>query len=327
MACKVIIWRQGEAFPNLGKKIISFNHSISAGPADDRVIINGFNVKPDERGDFISDSYSEDELDAIHTFGIARYILDIFESSLGRPMDWSWEVRGKKEPIAISIRNNDINARYLKSAKTIELDFFGPYSTRRYYCRSSDIVAHETAHALLDGLKPLWRKSNIETQGLTEAFCDLAAMFFVTSQLDLCEEVIKETNGNLKKESILTEFGVGYGQEQNNNSPIRSALNKKKYESHLAYAYDFSAVLIGSLYDILCEMINNQSTNSSVSARLLFETSQFWQASIIKAFDACNPVNSSLSEFAFQFMKNIKGEKGMIESIFLQRSIPIHNNK
>jgi len=327
MACKVIIWRQGEALPNLGKKIIPFTHNISTGPADDRVVINGFTVKPDESGDFISGTYSEDELDAVHTFGIARYIIDVFEGSLGRPIHWSWEVGGKAEPIAFSIRNNDINARYLKSAKTIELDFFGPPHDRKYYCRSVDIIAHETAHALLDGLKPLWNKSNIETQGLIETFCDLAAMFFITSQLDLCEEVIKETNGDLKKESILTQFGVGYGSDQRNNSPIRSALNRKIFKRNLAYAYDFSAVLTGTLYELLCEMINNQSINSSVTAHLLFETGQLWQAAIINAFDECNPVNSSLSEFALQLTKTLKSEKEMIESIFLQRRIPLHSNK
>ena len=203
MSTKILVWKQGKALPFLGKKILTFDHKINAGPSDHRIKVPGFDVKPDANGDFISDAYSEDEFDAVNTFGIARYILDLYEKSLGKSIPWSWEKGAFSEPISIYIRNNDINARYRRDGKCIELDYFGPYENWTYYCRSADIIAHETSHAILDSLKPLWESSDVETRGMAEAFCDLSAMFFITSQKDLCEEVIRETNGDPGKKNII----------------------------------------------------------------------------------------------------------------------------
>jgi len=324
MGSKISIWRQGKAFPNIGKKIIEFDHQIYQGPSDDRVKIAGFDVHSDKNGDFISDSYSDDELDAIHTFGVARIIIELFEKALKRPIHWSWENKNYHEPITINIKNNDINARYLKDARCIELDYYGPIEKRKHYCHSVDIIAHETGHAILDGLKPFWENSNIETRGLAEAFCDLTAMFFITNQLDLCDEVIKETRGDLDNNSILTEFGAGFGTNQYSTTSIRSAKNNRIYNPNLPFTYDFDEVLIGGLYDLLCAMIERRSVASAVLAKELFETGHFWQVAIIKAFDSCYPENSSLSDFVQQLTETLSEEQDLVKSIFSNRGIIIN---
>jgi hypothetical protein len=324
MANQVVIWKQGASFPQLGKKIIQFNHQINPGPSDERVRIAGFEVLPDSEGNFVSGngnrSYSEDELDAIQTFGLVRYVVDLYEKTLGRPIPWSWEKDGLSVPITVNIRKNDIHARYLKHAKCIDLDFYGPYGKWTYYCRSVDIVAHETGHAILDALKPDWENGDPETRGMAESFCDLAAMFVVTSQFDLCEEVLRETNGDLKKENILTQFGVGYGLD-NPNKPIRSAINSRKYEENLNFTYDYAAVLTGCLYDILADIIN-QKSRTSRAAEYLFEKAQKWQSAIVKTFDCCSTPNSCLSEFYEILSSILYEEKSLIARQFKVRNIP-----
>ena len=323
MANKVVVWKQGASFPQLGKKIIQFNHQIHPGPSDDRVRIAGFEVLPDSEGNFTSGNrnrpYSEDELDAIQTFGIVRYVIDLFEKILGRPIPWSWEKGGFSVPLTVKIRKNDIHARYLKAAACIELDFYGPYGKWTYYCRSVDIVAHETGHAILDALKPDWENGDIETRGMMEAFCDLAAMFVVTSQFDLCEEVIRETNGDLKKESILTQFGVGYGLDDS-NTPIRSACNKLKYRENMKFAYDCAAVLTGCLYDILVDIIY-QNASHTIEATDLYEKAKQWQTAIVRSFDSCAAQTSSLSEFYRIFSSLLNEHKSSVARQFQARNI------
>ena len=61
----------------------------------------------------------------------------------------------------------------------------GVQGGRVYTCRSLDIVAHETGHAILDGLKPAWMSStrSPQTGALHEAFGDLTAIFLSLSQV------------------------------------------------------------------------------------------------------------------------------------------------
>ncbi|NJN24490.1 MAG: hypothetical protein HC819_00065 [Cyclobacteriaceae bacterium] len=325
MSTKLIFWKQGQSLPFLGKKIIEFESKIFPGPSNDRVKIFGFQIKPDKNGNYIEGNdeglYSEDELDAIQTFGTAMYVIDMCEKMLEMPISWSWEKNNLKEPLTYFIRKNGINARYLKEEKCIELDYFGPYEHWTYYCRSNDIIAHETGHAILDGLKPLWENGNIETRGLTEAFCDLMAIFTITSQLDLCELAIKSINGNLRTKSILTQFGVGYGLDGSPTRPIRTALNNYKYQPDFQFPYQYAEVLVACLYDLLIKMTHSNSKNP-VSANCLYETSRKWQKAILKTFNTCPTRNCSLSEFQEMLIMFLREEQDIIRELFKARKIP-----
>ncbi len=321
----MLIWKQGKALPKQGNKIIRFNHRVQPGPADDRIVIADFSTQPDNDGNFIAGNgkgaYSETDLDTIHTFGVARYVLDIYEKIAGERMAWSWEKPDYSEPLSIYIRNNGINARYLKHAKCLELDHFGPYQNWTYYCHSTDIIAHEVAHAILDALQPGWEKGNTETRGLAEAFCDLAAMFFITTQFDLCEEVIRKNKGNLRRRSILTEFGVGLGEKP--GMSVRSSLNNKIYRKDFLFAYEFAKVLTGCLYDILSDMMTGRKSDhpASCDALQLYEAGKIWQKAIFQTFRSCDPVNETLSGFRKILCSNLPDEEEIIVNRFSERGI------
>ena len=115
----------------------------------------------------------------------------------------------------LQLGNNDINARFIKEQKCIELDYYGPYGNWTYNCRSVDLIAHETGHAILDSILPYLNEGNAETRGIGEAFCDLTSMFWILSQEDMCQIVLKEQDGDLTRSNILTLFGAGYGYKEN----------------------------------------------------------------------------------------------------------------
>ena len=285
------IWKQGQFYPELGKMIVELPNEVNPGPSDDKIKIDGFNVQPDENGDFIHGSngvvYTEDELDAISTYAVVRMVINLYEELLGKSIHWSWWENGKGDPLLIKIRNNDINARFIKEQKCIELDYYGPYKNWTYNCRSVDLIAHETGHAILDSILPHLHEGTSETRGIGEAFCDLTAMFWILAQKDLCEEVIRETNGNLSKQSFLSLFGVGYGYEENQFKELRSALNKFNYLKNSRISYDYSKVLVSILYEILNELYYENKCIIKDDSENLFFSGQYWMKLIFIAFLKC----------------------------------------
>lgn len=324
MGTKIAIWKQGVFYPKLGKKVIEFDHQIDPGPADDRVCIKGFKVLPDEKGNFIAGSpdnpYNTDELDAVHTFGLIRYIIKMYEDILQQKIHWSWERAGNLQPLQVYIRNNGINARYLKSARCIQLDYFGPYKNWTYYSRSVDIIAHETGHAILDGLKPEWENGTVETRGMAEAFCDLTAMFVVTSQLDLCEIVLQENQGNFQKSCILSLFGVGLGSDDDAKVAIRNAVNSMKYKDDYKFSYEYGEVLTGTLYDILVSMLQYKKT-APIQAKDLYSIAKIWQASIVRAYISCTTNNSTIKEFRQKLIAALPDNEETIKMTFQKRDV------
>ncbi len=325
MSTRVIIWKQGPFYPELGKKIVELPINAKAGPSDDLIIIEGFSVEPDANGNFVEgvnrEPYSEDDLDAINTYAIIRIVINLYNDLFGKAIKWSWWEKGNKDPLKVRIRNNDINARYLKEQKCIELDFYGPFNKWTFYCRTVDIIAHEAGHAILDSLKPMWENGDTEARGLVEAFCDLTAMFVILKQIDLCEYVIMETDGDFSKNSILTSFGVGHGFDERPNSEIRNALNDKKYIRNHESAYHYSEVVVGLLYDLLCNLIIDNSCNEEIKSVNLRKCGQIWIAGVFNAFISCDSEKPTLVEFGNNLLEIFEEYNDIIKQCLKVRKI------
>ena len=54
-------------------------------------------------------------------------------------------------------------------------------------------MAHETGHAILDGLRPDWydgKQQNKQTKAFDEAFGDITVLLAQINQLDVCERAV-----------------------------------------------------------------------------------------------------------------------------------------
>ena len=89
MGTKIKIWRQGQFYPLLGEKIIELPYDVAPGPSDAKLRIGGKIVSPDKDGHFISSRYTEQEMDAIRTYGTARMVIDLYEKLLNKQVLWS----------------------------------------------------------------------------------------------------------------------------------------------------------------------------------------------------------------------------------------------
>ena len=85
--------------------------------------------------------------------------------------------------------------------------------TRVYSCLSHDIVAHETTHAILDGMYRRFNEpTNNDVLALHEGFADIVALMQHFTMPELLAHEIAQTRGDLAAESILGSLAVQFGQ-------------------------------------------------------------------------------------------------------------------
>ena len=111
-------------------------------------------------------------------------------------------------------------------------------------CLSHDIIAHETGHAILDGLRPLYlENSSLQTAAFHESIADLTAIMAALLNNELRWEVAKESEGDLSKDQIISslaeEFGYySYGREYLRTAQDQRTIRQVKGETS---PYEWSA--------------------------------------------------------------------------------------
>ncbi len=128
-----------------------------------------------------------------------------FRRALGRDIAWATPAPTDGGPLRLVVRPfgfNGSNAGYSREAGDLSFGYFradekaagftlkgGLIST----ALSHDIVAHETTHALLDGLRSSFLDpTNVDVPAFHEGFSDLVALFLHFSYADVVEQAIRE---------------------------------------------------------------------------------------------------------------------------------------
>lgn len=191
------------------------------GPCDDYLEVEGFEVEPDENGNFIRRNYSEEELDAVHAFAVARLSIDLWEKALNKKVVWPWTNKLPKQKLKIVLYSGLLDAAFRLQAQSILFGTTDLDST--FTCRSIDIVAHETTHALVESYRPgIHWNGSLDVIAVIEALADLTPIFLLASIPQLFTKALNVTSNDLHQISFLSEFAEGYAE--NGSGGIRSAL-------------------------------------------------------------------------------------------------------
>lgn len=131
---------------------------------------------------------SDPHFHAHNVYAIVMRTLARFEFALGRRVNWGFYGHQLKvAPHAFA----DANAFYTEDEQAL---MFGYMLGRRgpiFTCLSHHIVAHETAHALLDGLRQRYTDpSSPEQAAFHEGFADVVALLSIFSLRDVVKAVI-----------------------------------------------------------------------------------------------------------------------------------------
>jgi hypothetical protein len=162
-----------------------------------------------------------------NVYAITMATLCEFQGALGRPVGWGFDSPAhqlKVAPHAFA----DANAYYSRESESLNFGYFTGRSGRTVFtCLSHDIVAHETAHALLDGLRRHFlRPSHVDQAAFHEGFADLVALFSVFKASEWIELGLTglTRRGNLiraadldfdsLKNNVLFKLAKQFGREQ-----------------------------------------------------------------------------------------------------------------
>jgi len=119
-----------------------------------------------------------------NVYAIVMKTLARFEFALGRRISWGFPGHQiNVAPHAFA----DANAFYSKRDQALVFGYFRGLSNQIVYsCLSHDVVAHETTHALLDGLRNRYTDpSSVEQAAFHEGFADVVALLSVFSLKDI----------------------------------------------------------------------------------------------------------------------------------------------
>jgi hypothetical protein len=97
--------------------------------------------------------------------------------------------------------------------------------TKVYTCLSHDIVAHETTHAILDGMHHRFNEAtNPDVLAFHEGFADIVALMQHFTIREILENEIGRTRGNLEEETILGSLAIQFGRATGGRGALREAI-------------------------------------------------------------------------------------------------------
>lgn len=325
------IWKQDPSVTGLNlPRDVYIHGQVNEGPSDSQIVIRGLSpVTPDLNRDFLIDPTSDEKaFDAVHTYTIVRQVLTMYQRVLDRKLQWQWNSNTNQEPISVHPQaGRTPNAYYSREEKVLKFFFFKPDSQPAgspdvYTCRSLDVVAHETGHAILDALKPNWISFSApaQTGGLHESFGDITSIFTILSQLDLVEYIIAETKADLHGRNILValaeQFGLAFGMPNG----LRNADNDLKLSEVSNEVHDISQVFTGAIYDILADIFTaNRNPRERDDAITLYETGQYMAGLVIRAIEKAPDNNAIYADVAKAMLDFVKDDGHPEYATFIEK--------
>jgi hypothetical protein len=189
------------------------------------------------------------------TYAVVMTTIRNFERAIGRPVMWSdrtpedmgkkWSKMTQKDRGDLFVEKlivyphalREANAYYSPKKKALLFGYFPATATASgsiypeglvFGCLSHDIVAHETTHAILEGIHPRFTEVT-QPQGLAfhEAFADIVALFQHFTFHDVVRDQIAKTRGDLGVNNLLGQLAQEFGQATGSRGSLRNALGDK----------------------------------------------------------------------------------------------------
>jgi Subtilase family len=177
-------------------------------------------------------------------YAVAMKTIEHFERALGRVALWSprYVHQGSKITGTEFVRRlrihphalHQANAFYSPQIRALLFGYFsasaGPANetlpgTFVHGSLSYDIIAHETTHALLDGLHRRFNEpTNPDVRAFHEAFADIVALFQHFTLPETLRDQIARSRGDLARETPLSQLAVQFGRANGSYGALRDAI-------------------------------------------------------------------------------------------------------
>lgn len=193
----------------------------------------------------------------VSVFATVLRTMKLFQNRyrLGRELTW----KNGPQLLVIPRAGNWANAFYDRETNSLNFYYFQSrkHTGRTVYTSlSRDIVAHETTHAILDGIAPdLMDAATPESLAIHEALADFTAMLVAFESGPLVESVLDETNGGIENSTAFCSIAAEFAEARDPDGKamaLRNLLNSKRMdEVRNDEPHELSEVLSGALYSML----------------------------------------------------------------------------
>jgi len=245
--------------------------------------------------------------------------------TLGRVPTWGFD---GAQLLVVPRAGQQRNAYYHRDSHSLQ--FFSFPSLRDpgkeiFTCLSRDIVAHETGHAIIDGIVPdLYNAITPQSLAIHEAIADLTALLMSLGSRSLRLAVLKKTRGEIIDTTAFSSIAEEFGHElERGGHGLRNLRNEKGLDTgdpeNLVSRYsphDLSLVLSGALYGVLTRIHEDlkdeyskttdyaQSPDKAYSAsgRALWVAAQRLKRVVYRALDYLPPGDISYADYGRAIM-------------------------
>lgn len=269
------------------------------------------------------------------TYAVAMTTYERFWQALGRLPEFAPSVREQGDG-RIELRPHyelDDNAYYLPEEAAIAFGFVKATKASAgrtqagafvFTCLSHDVIAHEVAHALLDGMRPLlWLPSNPDVDAFHEGFADLVALLMRFRYKDVVKRGLEDSEGARLDSQLLRQLAREWGRSSGDGrAPLRQVLDRQgkpddlvpegdRYDRDKEH-HDLGAVLVAAIFEAMSRVFDRKTrrlrkiAEQAPGARdhlleLLTDSAsalagQFLNI-LIRAIDYCPPVDLTFGEF------------------------------
>jgi hypothetical protein len=288
-------------------------------------------------------------------YAVSMTTIRNFERALGRWALWSPKMSGEDQGGDSTDREieyvprlricphalREANAYYSPTKKALLFGYFPATSDSPemhlpggmvFTCLSHDIIAHETTHALLDGMHRRFIEStNPDTLAFHEGFADIVALFQHFTFPEVLRHQLAKTRGDLESENLLGQLAQQFGRAIGNYGALRDALgeedklgewklkspNPDDYQTVLE-PHDRGAILVGAIFDAFVRVykrrvadllriatsgtgvLSEGALHPDLVTRLAMEASKAAQHILticIRGLDYCPPVDLTFGEY------------------------------
>ncbi|GAB4533780.1 MAG: hypothetical protein Kow0063_16220 [Anaerolineae bacterium] len=250
---------------------------------------------------------------AVSAFATVLKTMYMYEEAdtLGRRLAWAFK---GPQLLVLPRAGQWANAYYERDSHSLQFFYF-PHPERPgetiYTSLSRDIIAHETAHAILDGIAPhLYDAITPQSLALHEAIADLTAVLSAFRSGQLRKAVLRQTGGSIQDSTafntIAQEFGMARSPGAESGS-LRSLLNDKTLaDVSRSDPHALSEVLSGALYTVMVHIhralraelaAEEGRTEYSASGKALWLGGERFKRMILRALDYLPPGEVSFADY------------------------------
>jgi hypothetical protein len=229
----------------------------------------------------INPSTSDERFHEQMVYAVSSLVHTSFRNALGRQLTWGF-VRPADNRTQLLIKPRALpessNSHYNRETGELCFGYYKSQATESYpgtvyACLSHDTVAHETTHALLDGLRAHFSlPMSPDVLAFHEGFADVVAVFQHFSYEQVVRAAIRKSGGDLSRADLLTGIARQLGQtNRESRSSLRSAIEyisdepkegEKKtlrvYDPNLE-SHDLGSVLLFAVFEAFINVFRRKT--------------------------------------------------------------------